>query len=118
MKKEKITKVLMCLFLVMFGFKTIVLADGSNINCDDWGNVKTDLQNVFNFAKIIVPLLIIGLSSYDFIKAVTAKEDKGVKKAFQTFLKRMVYAVIFFFLPTLINFILDLLADGSKSCIE
>lgn len=117
MKKNKIIKVFMCLYLVMFGFKTIVLADTS-VECSDWGRAKQDMQNLFNLLKIIIPLLVIGLSSYDFIKAITSKEDKGLKKAFNTFLKRLGYAVIFFFLPTIINLLMDLVADGKDICIE
>lgn len=108
--------IFMIMFLVMFGFKTIVFADG--LSCNSWGTVLTDLQNVFNFVKIVVPLLIIGLSTYDFIKAVTAKDDKGLKKAFQILLKRLVYAIILFFLPVLINLLLELVAVNSNVCIE
>lgn len=108
--------IFLCLYLVLFGFKTVVFAD--TLDCDSWGEVLTDLQNVFDFVKIVVPLLIIGLSTYDFIKAVTAKDDKGLKKAFQILLKRLLYAVILFFLPVLINLLLKLVAVNSKVCIE
>lgn len=113
---KKFIYIFMIIFLVMFGFKTIVLADG--LSCNSWGTVLQDLQNVFDFVKIVVPLLIIGLSTYDFIKAVTAKDDKGLKKAFQILLKRLVYAIILFFLPVLINLLLELVAVNSNVCIE
>lgn len=113
---KKFIYIFMIMFLVMFGFKTIVLADG--LSCNSWGTVLQDLQNVFDFVKIVVPLLIIGLSTYDFIKAVTAKDDKGLKKAFQILLKRLVYAIILFFLPVLINLLLELVAVNSNVCIE
>ncbi len=113
---KKFIYIFMIMFLVMFGFKTIVFAEG--LSCNSWGTVLKDLQNVFDFVKIIVPLLIIGLSTYDFIKAVTAKDDKGLKKAFQILLKRFVYAIILFFLPVLINLLLELVAVNSNVCIE
>ena len=113
---KKFIYIFMIMFLAMFGFKTIVFADG--LSCNSWGTVLKDLQNVFDFVKIVVPLLIIGLSTYDFIKAVTAKDDKGLKKAFQILLKRLVYAIILFFLPVLINLLLELVAVNSNVCIE
>lgn len=113
---KKFIYIFMIMFLVMFGFKTIVFADG--LSCNSWGDALKDLQNVFDLVKIIVPLLIIGLSTYDFIKAVTAKDDKGLKKAFQILLKRLLYAVILFFLPVLINLLLELVAVNSNVCIE
>lgn len=116
--KKKYIKFFMILFLVMFGFKTIVFADSYNVTCADWLNVKTDLQNLFNFMKILIPLLIIGLSSYDFIKSVTAKDDKDMKKAFSALIKRLVCAVIFFFLPMLIELLFYLFEINAEICID
>lgn len=114
--KKKIINIIMILYLVLFGFKTIVLADG--LSCDSWGDLKRDLQNIFNFAKIAVPLLVIGLSTYDFIKAITSKEAKDIKKAFNILLKRLALAILFFFLPVLLNFLLELVGTRSSVCIE
>lgn len=115
--KNSMKKIIVFILIVVFlGFRTVVYAD--TLDCTSYGDVLTDLQNVFDFIKIVVPLLIIGLSSYDFVKAVTAKEDKGVKKAFQTLLKRMACAIILFFLPVLIEFCLELVGINSNVCIK
>lgn len=95
-----------------------IVTDTANLKCSAWGDVLVDLQNLFNFLKVIIPLLIMGLSIYDFIKALAGKDNKDVKKAFQRLLKRFVYALIFFFLPILINFILYLAGTGANVCIE
>ena len=112
--KKKILYLSAFLYLVLFGFKTIVFA----LDCNSWGDVKQDVQNVFDFCKIVIPLLIMGLSSYEFIKAVTAKDDKGLKKAASTLLKRFALAVVFFFLPVILNWFLDLLGTNSSVCVE
>ena len=114
MKKEKIFKYISFGFVILLGFKMQVFA----LKCTDLGEIKIDLQNVFNFIKIILPLLIIGLSSVDFIKAITAKDDKDVKKAFSKLIKRLVLAVVFFFLPILINVLLDLFMINSSVCVN
>lgn len=116
MKKNKSIKLIMFLYLVMFGFKTVVFAD--NQQCKAWGDALQDLQNLFNLLKIAIPLLVIGLSSYDFIKAITSKEAKDVKRAYQTFLKRLILAVVFFFLPTLINLFLSMAGVNSTVCVK
>ena len=118
MKKDKfkIYKLFAFAFLVMFGLKTIVFAD--SLRCTDLGMVKEDLQKVFDFLKIVIPLLIIGLSTFDFIKAITGKDDKDVKKAFNRFLKRLVLAIVFFFLPVLINLLLDVFMIDNEVCIS
>ena len=114
--EKKIFHTLMILYLVMFGFKTVVFADG--LSCDSWIDLKRDLQNAFDFMKILIPLLIIGLSSYDFIKALTSKEAKNIKKAFTRFGKRFIYAIIFFFLPVILNLLLDIMGTNTKICVE
>ena len=115
-KSKKLIHLFMIIYLMLFGFKTIVLADNGGLSCDSWGDLKNDIQNVFNFLKFAVPLLVIGLSSYDFVKAVAAKDNKDVKKAFQRLLKRFLYAILLFFLPVLINFLLELAGTNTKIC--
>ena len=117
MKKKNLYKYIAWAFLIMFSIKTIVLAD-NDISCNSFGEFKTDLQNLFNLLKIIVPLLVIGLSVYDFIKAITQKDEKDVKKAFQSLIKRMIYAIILFFLPVLLNLLLELFETNSDVCIR
>lgn len=119
MKKfNKVIYLIMIFYLVIFGFKTVVLAAGNELNCDSWGEVLVDIQNVFNFLKVAVPLIIICLSTYDFVKAVAGKDNKDVKKAFQRLMKRFLYALILFFLPIIINYILYLVGMNSSVCIK
>ena len=89
----------------------------TSFNCNSLGNLKRDLENFFNLFKIIVPLLIIGLSSFDFIKAITNKDDKDIKKSFTKLMKRLIAAVVLFFLPILIEILLELIIDNAKVCI-
>jgi len=115
MKSNKNIYFLMILFLVMFSFKTIVLADA--VQCEAWGRTLDDLNNLFNFCKIIIPLLVVGLSIFDFIKAVAGKDEKDLKTAFNKLLKRLALAVVFFFLPMLLQLLLDLFATNSNVCV-
>lgn len=116
MENNKRIKLIMFLYLIMFGFNTTVFA--ANRKCEAWGDALQDLQNLFNLMKIIIPLLIIGLSSYDFIKAVTSKDAKDVKSASQRLMKRLLLAIVFFFLPTIINMFLEIAGINSTVCVE
>lgn len=117
MKKNKIINIGFIMYLCMFSFERLVLAaDGTK--CNQMGKLRTDLQSFFNLLKILVPLLVIGLSIYDFIKAIGGKNDKDLKKASKRFFTRLVLAVVFFFLPVLINVLLDLFMVDSVTCIE
>ena len=108
--KKKYLYIIAYFYLVFFGFKTIVLAD--TLNCNSWGDVKKDFQNVFNFCKILIPLLVIGLSTFDFIKAITEKDDKDIKKAFTRLIKRIIYAILLFFLPVIIELLLNMVTEN------
>ena len=117
--KRRINKLyLMVLYYVIFGFKIIAKANGETINCNEWGEVLDDFQNIFDFCKIIIPLLIIGLSVMDFIKAVAGKDDKDLKKAGTRLMKRLALAIAFFFLPLLLNYFLELMGAGVDVCVE
>ena len=111
--KKVFFRIFCIILLCLFSFNKITYA----MSCSDLGDLQTDLNNFFNFFKAIVPLLVIGLSSYDFIKAITNKDDKDIKKAFSRLLKRLICAVILFFLPVLIELLLSFIIDNADVCI-
>ena len=115
--KKKIKKIVFLILLCLFTFNNKVYAETDTMDCEDLGDLQTDLNNVLNFIKIVIPLLVIGLSTYDFIKAIANKDDKDIKKAFTKLSKRLIYAVIFFFLPILIELFLGMLIDNADVCI-
>ena len=80
------------------------------------------IKTILNIVRVIIPLLLIVLGTVDFAKATFAFKDDEMKKAQSTFGKRVVIAIIIFFVPTLINLLLDI-GDSvwgwtSSSCIE
>lgn len=115
--KKKFIKIFYILLLCLFSFNKSVFAAVDTMDCEDLGDLKRDLNNFFNFFKVIVPLLVIGLSSYDFIKAITAKDDKDIKKSFSKLMKRLICAVALFFLPILIELLLGLIIENADVCI-
>lgn len=67
------------------------------------------LQQIFNVIKFAGPVLCLVFSVIDFVKATASQEKEALTKAFKTTAKRLVYAIILFFIPTLINFAFELL---------
>lgn len=61
---------------------------------------------IFNWIKILVPILIILLSSMDFFKAVFANEDDAMKKAYGRLAKRLMIAVVMFLVPSLLEWLI------------
>ena len=67
------------------------------------------LNFVFNLLKYIAIVILFVFSIVEFGKAAISSDNDALKKAVQKTVKRLVICVIIFFLPQLINFIMELL---------
>ena len=67
------------------------------------------LNFAFNILKYIAIIILFVFTVLDFAKAVASSDNDALKKALQKAIKRLIICVVIFFLPTLINFILNLL---------
>lgn len=95
------------------------LTDGVDTNdCSSLGNFKGDLENIFKAFKIVAPILTLVLSSFEFLSAITSKQAEGLKGATKKFTTRLVLVVILYFLPIILDLILDLAFPGASTCIR
>ncbi len=111
----------------------VLEAEGLNQNIDtgnlDWttgvcnsylGNptVKGEpayyLQFAFDLIKYAAIIMLFVFTIVDFIKATAGNQDE-IKKATQKAIKRLIIAIIIFFLPILIKFLLTVLGAYSPS---
>lgn len=70
--------------------------------------VVSFLRKIFGYIKIIIPLLIILLSIVDFLNNVFTGKDDDMKKSINKFIKRMIIAIVFILVPTLISIIINI----------
>lgn len=73
-------------------------------------------NEIFNYIKIIVPIYLIILGSFDMIKAMTASDQKYINQAYSYFFRRLIAAVTVFFVPLLLNIILELAGFTGGTC--
>ena len=67
------------------------------------------LQKIFDVVRFAGPILVVLLTIYDLIKVVSeSKQDEQLKKIGIKTLKRIIYAVLLFVLPTLITIVFNL----------
>ena len=66
---------------------------------------------IITIAKILVPVILIVLLTIDLMKAFLAGEDKAITSAKETGIRRIIAAIIVFFIPTILNVILLNVAD-------
>lgn len=119
-------KRLICLFLVIissFSFASVVLAKPvtstctinhsmANVdeNCDAiFGDPNKEdsvayfLKQIFSIIKFIGPILAMVLVTFDFVKAVASSDKDALIKAGKNAAKRIVFALLLFIIPSLID---------------
>ena len=66
------------------------------------------LHDAVNLVKILVPLILIALGIVDFAKAVFGSKEDDMKKSASRFIKRVIIAIVIFFIPSFLNVILTI----------
>ena len=85
--------------------------DGSNSilgNPEDENSVAWLLQQIFNFIKIVGPILVVVLSSIDYAKVIIQSDDESMGKANKKLMWRLILAALLFFIPLLIQVFLQM----------
>lgn len=95
--------------------------DIKDINfCSETGVLKTlqIIGYVLYIIKIVIPLLLLILAIKDFATAVISSDDKANSNAISKVIRRVLTAIIIFFIPTFLNIALrgldDLMASQSN----
>ncbi len=91
---------------------------GGLYNC---GNLGFDIPGTFPYIvhlivlliKIVVPIILIIFGMLDLGKAVVASKEDEIKKGQQTFIKRLVAAIVVFFIVQIVQIIVSFVASSS-----
>ena len=75
--------------------------------CQDAYFIMGPAVIIVKIVRFAVPILLILLVIFDFTKALVGQvDDKAKKDAFGKAFKRLIYAMIVFLVPSVINFVL------------
>lgn len=66
------------------------------------------LQEALNIMRYIAIVALLVLVTIDFVKAVASNDKDALKKAGSTAIKRFIYCVLLFFVPTIISLVMNL----------
>ena len=84
------------------------------IDCSDaLLTVVTIVRKVVDVIKWGVPVLLIIFGTIDLAKAVIAGKEDEMKKAQNTFIKRLVYAIAVFLVVALVEFVMDVMPENT-----
>jgi len=80
--------------------------------------IANTVHTVILVIQIAIPVLLVIFGMIDLFKAVIASKEEEIKKGRQTFLKRLLVAVIVFFVIAIVKFIISFVADddGIMTC--
>lgn len=77
---------------------------------------KSILNEVFGWIQIATPCLVILLCSVDFASAVISQEEKNMQAALSKVVKRVMIGVAIFFVPIIVDILLDLAGIATGTC--
>lgn len=98
------------------------------LKCGTIKNIPSIVPKIVSIAytitQILVPIALVIYGSFDLVKAVMGQKEDEIKKGQQTLIKRLVEAVIIFFLFAIVKLVISLVADdkeqtnGIVDCME
>lgn len=91
--------------------------------CEDLNvlRVVVVLKEVLKVVFLVVPIILIVLVIIDVVKNVIAKSEDDMKKNINLAIKRIIYAVAVFFVPTIVSIFMNAIGDlgvNYSSCVE
>ncbi len=98
----------------------------NNVTCGDDiitvdETLPTAISSLVNIAKIVIPVLVVIFGLIDLGKAVMSQKDDDIKKNQGLLVKRLIIAVLIFFVVALVQFVVSLVnGDDSNftSCFD
>lgn len=104
-----------------------ILDTTSTISCSGYfGDANTEgtlmnllVRGIFIPIRFVVPILFLGLTTWDFSKVVFTDSKDGMEKAKKNFVKRALIAVIIFFIPTILEILFQFVdSQAIKACMN
>ena len=81
-------------------------------------NALKFLGYILVIVKILVPVLLIIFGSIDFGKAILSSKEDAISKSGRSLALRALCGVIIFFIPTIVNFVFNIVGHGNTSYNE
>lgn len=72
------------------------------------------VQKIFDYMKLAAVAMTLVFSTIDYAKAIVAQDGDKFKKANQNLIKRVIFTIVFFLLPEIVNIIVGIV--DSSTC--
>jgi len=82
---------------------------------NDEDSVAWLLQHILNYIKVLGPILVVVLSSIDYLYIIIKSDDESMKKVNKKLIVRLILAAALFFIPVIVEAILDIFGMTSST---
>ena len=83
--------------------------------CTDAAPIFQFIGQIVNIFKIVIPVILIVLGVIALGKAVIANDEKEIKTATNSMIKKIIIGVCIFFVPTIVNAVFSLVSGFSDT---
>ena len=94
----------------------VVATDGAGIAgldyCNELGPIISIIKTVIDIVRFAVPCVLIVIGTFDIFKAVVASKEDEIKAAQKLLIKRVIYAVVIFLIPTIVMLVLNIVSKS------
>ena len=81
------------------------------------GMLPSVVSTIINILKVVIPIILVIFGMIDLLKAVIASKEDEIKKAQMTFVKRLIAAVIVFFIVMIVQLVVRFVAGDSTDSV-
>lgn len=75
------------------------------------------IGTIVNVIKIVTPIILVIYGMLDLMKAVMAQKEDEIKKGQQTLIKRVVAAILVFFVVAIVQLVFNVISNGEDQSV-
>lgn len=103
-------------------FDDEIVSCGNNLIEEMPSALPKVISIIYSVVQVLVPIILVIFGTLDLVKGVISQKEEEIKKGQQIFIKRLISAVIVFFVFVIVKFLISLVADNSGNdimdCVE
>ena len=96
-------------------YSSVVVSCGDGYMTNIPKLVPRVISLIYTIIQIAVPVVLVIMGSLDLMKGISAQKEEDIKKGQQIFIKRLIAAVLVFFVFVIVKVVIGVAADGTKN---
>ena len=81
--------------------------------CSDLSSIIKYIKTILTIFQIVVPIIFIIWGTIDMLKGIISGDEKKIKETRTMLIKRLIYALLVFLVPWMVNLLITILGGSS-----